>query len=128
MYWIAKPLYLPLQMFFNTKNITIFQKTAARTPATEEDWRLLTSPIVEKKHVHFPTVVVDSRMSENDAEDMSEGCQRTMMMMLMMMLMMLMMMMVMMMMLMMMRENDEGEGGEEEGEGEGEEGHAHIKV
>ena len=39
--------------FFNTKNITIFQKTAARTPAYAGHWRLLTSPIVEKKHVHF---------------------------------------------------------------------------
>ena len=40
---------------------TLFQKTAARTTASEGYWRLLTSPIVEKKHVHFPTVNSNSR-------------------------------------------------------------------
>ena len=56
MYWIAKPLYLPLQIFWEVKMKTLFQKTAARTTASEQYWRLLTSPIVEKKHVHFPYV------------------------------------------------------------------------
>ena len=63
-YWfthrIAKPLYLPLQIFFNTKNNTLFQKTRTKLAASEGYWRLLTSPIVEKKHVHFPTVNPDS--------------------------------------------------------------------
>ena len=58
---IAKPFILPLQIFFITKMKTLFQKTAARTPASERHWRLLTSPIVEKKHVHFPTVNSNSR-------------------------------------------------------------------
>ena len=30
------------------------QKTAARIAASEADWRLQPSPIVRKKHVHFP--------------------------------------------------------------------------
>ena len=61
MYWIAKPFVLPLQIFFITKNNTLFQKTRTKLAATDQYWRLLTSPIVEKKHVHFPYVNSDSR-------------------------------------------------------------------
>ena len=61
MYWIAKPFVLPLHFFFITKNNTLFQKTRTKLAATEANWRLLTSSIVEKKHVHFPTVNSNSR-------------------------------------------------------------------
>ena len=39
----------------------LFRKTAARIGDTEANWRLPSSPIVEKKHVHFPTVNSNSR-------------------------------------------------------------------
>ena len=48
MYWIAKPLYLPLQFFCITKNITCFQKTRTKLAASGRHWRLRSSPIVEK--------------------------------------------------------------------------------
>ena len=88
MYSISKPFVLPLQIFFITKNNTLFQKTRTKLTATEAYWRLLTSPIVEKNMCIFLVVVVavvvvvvvavdiledDAEdMSENDAEDMSE--------------------------------------------------------
>ena len=53
---IAKPFILPLQMFAFTKMKITFCKTAARMADTAPDWRLPSSPIVEKKHVHFPYV------------------------------------------------------------------------
>ena len=61
MYWIAKPFVLPLQIVFITKNNTLFQKTRTKLAAYDPYWRLLTSPMVEKKHVHFPYVNSDSR-------------------------------------------------------------------
>ena len=88
MYWIAKPFALPLQIVFITKNNTLFQKTRTKLAATDPNWRLLTSPIVEKNMCIFLVVVIavvdvvvvavhiledDAEdMSENDAEDMSE--------------------------------------------------------
>ena len=53
MYWIAKPFVLPLQIFFITKNNTLFQKTRTKLAATVAYWRLLTSPIVEKNMCIF---------------------------------------------------------------------------
>ena len=61
MYWIAKPFILPLQIFAFTKIKITFCKTRTKLAAAERYWRLLTSPIVEKKHVHFPTVNSNSR-------------------------------------------------------------------
>ena len=58
---IAKPFVLPLQMFAFTKIKITFCKTRTKLAASVADWRLLTSPIVEKKHVHFPTVNSNSR-------------------------------------------------------------------
>ena len=36
--------------------IHLFHKTRTKLAASHPHWRLLTSPIVEKKHVHFPYV------------------------------------------------------------------------
>ena len=58
--WIAKPFILPLHLFHYEKQYTI-SKTRTRLAAFAPHWRLLTSPIVEKKHVHFPTVNSNSR-------------------------------------------------------------------
>ena len=69
MYWIAKPFILPLQIFFITKNKTLFQKTRTKLAASADPWRLLTSPIVEKNMCIFYVVVV----AEDDAEDDDDG-------------------------------------------------------
>ena len=80
MYWIAKPFVLPLQFFFITKNNTLFQKTRTKLAASGKDWRLLTSPIVEKNMCIFlvvvvavvVVVVVAVDIVEDDAEDVPE--------------------------------------------------------
>ena len=55
-------LCFTVAIFFITKNKTLFQKkTRTKLAATDPNWRLLTSPIVEKKHVYFPYVNSDSR-------------------------------------------------------------------
>ena len=61
MYWIAKPFILPLQIFAFTKIKITFCKTRTKTGDSQGDWRLPSPPIVEKKHVHFPTVNSNSR-------------------------------------------------------------------
>ena len=84
MYWIAKPFVLPLQIFFITKNNTLFQKTRTKLAATERYWRLLTSPIVEKNMCIFlvvvvavvVVVVVAVDILEDDAEDDDEDGAR----------------------------------------------------
>ena len=76
MYWIAKPFILPLH-FFMTKNNALFQKTRTKLAASEQHWRLLTSPIVEKNMCIFYVVVVAVvvlvvvavDVVEDDAED-----------------------------------------------------------
>ena len=77
MYWIAKPFVLPLQIFPPIKNNTLFQTTRTKLAASGEDWRLLTSPIVEKIICIFlvvvvavvVVVVVAVDIVEDDAED-----------------------------------------------------------
>ena len=77
MYWIAKPFVLPLQIFFITKNNTLFQTHRTKLAAYEPYWRLLTSPIVEKNMCIFlavvvavvVVVVVAVDIVEDDAED-----------------------------------------------------------
>ena len=59
--WIAKPFILPLQIFRTHELSFRNRKTRTKLAASEGHWRLPSSPIVKKKHVHFPTVVVDSR-------------------------------------------------------------------
>ena len=82
-------LCFTVAIFFITKNNTLFQKTRTKLAATEANWRLLASPIVEKNMCIFLVVVVAvvvvvvvaedivediaEDMSENDAEDMSEN-------------------------------------------------------
>ena len=61
MYWIAKPFILPLQIFAFTKIKITFCKTRTKTGDSQQHWRLPSPPIVEKKHVHFPTVNSNSR-------------------------------------------------------------------
>ena len=77
MFWIAKPFVLPLHFFFITKNNTLFQKTRTKLAASDPNWRLLTSPIVEKNMCIFlvvvvavvVVVVVAVDIVEDDAED-----------------------------------------------------------
>ena len=80
-YELAKPFVLPLQIFRNTKNNTLFQKVRTKLAVSEHYWRLPSSPIVKKNMCVFyvvvvavvVVVVVAVDMSENDAEDMSEN-------------------------------------------------------
>ena len=73
MYWIAKPLYLPLQIFAFTKIKITFCKTLTKTGDSQADWRLPSPPIVEKKTCAFSycsrVVVVAVDIVEDDAED-----------------------------------------------------------
>ena len=70
-------LCFTVAFFFITKNNTLFQKTRTKLAASGEDWRLLTSPIVEKNMCIFlvvvvavvVVVVVAVDIVEDDAED-----------------------------------------------------------
>ena len=48
MYWIAKLFVLPLHFVFITKNNTLVQKTRTKLAATDQYWRLSSTPIVKK--------------------------------------------------------------------------------
>ena len=71
-------------IFFITKNNTLFQQTRTKLAASGEDWRLLTSPIVEKNMCIFlvvvvavvVVVVVAVEIVEDDAEDDDEDGAR----------------------------------------------------
>ena len=68
MYWIAKPLYLPLHFSPCVKQY-IFQTTRTKLAASVAHWRLLTSPIVEKNMCIFLVVVVAVDIVEDDDDD-----------------------------------------------------------
>ena len=55
---IAKPFILPLQYVRPIKNSTPFQTTRTKLAATVANWRLLTSPTVEKNMCIFLVVVI----------------------------------------------------------------------
>ena len=51
------PLFYRCKFSRRLQTIHLFRKTRTKLAATEATWRLLTSPIVEKKHVRFPYVI-----------------------------------------------------------------------
>ena len=72
MHWIAKRFILPLHLFSLRKTTHFFKKTRTKLAATGEDWRLLTSPIVEKNMCIFLVVVVAVVVVVVVAEDIVE--------------------------------------------------------
>ena len=71
---IAKPFILSLQIFASITNNTSFSQNSRNNAATHPHWRLLTSPIVEKKHVHFPCSrdVVDDDVDDDIHDDVDD--------------------------------------------------------
>ena len=55
------PLFYRCKFFSLRKTIHFFKQTRTKLAAYDPYWRLLTSPMVEQKHVHFPYVNSDSR-------------------------------------------------------------------
>ena len=73
MYWIAKPLYLPLQFVFLTKNNTLFQKNCSENTRYSATLAAPDSANSGKKTCAFSycsrAVVVAVDIVEDDAED-----------------------------------------------------------